>query len=749
MAGEKVIIQPKNGQAIWNGVKFIYTPNTGFAGKDSYVISKINFQNGLSETEVVNVEIPNLPPTANSISLTGYARDSVIKIDVTELISDPDKIILPVKLARVESIPSAFITFDDNIIYLVPKGSDAVETFKYYVSDGQNETEASITITLTGGVIQNIPQYIIDNIDDLGFKVNNVLTKKPDWDTSYTFVKANSSKLADLDVDRFNSSSSVVETNSGNWNQLYSKIPTYDGTITLVSTKSANWESTQPIVNGVRATVQTNSATWNSTNSILESNSAKWDTTQSSIQTLSSNFEAKKPFWDSSTSTVSSNSANWDVTSLRTSVQTSSGVWQNTYSTVSANSASWGALSYKTPIYDAAYNTLTSASGSWDDARNYVASNSSIWDIGSTVIASNSGRWLSGGSDLNFTSLNMTVCGDLVVAGSLTAQGATTQINANLVATSAFNIVNVGALDAMTVDKTLNQGSLAKFRSGGNTVMIVNSGRVGINTVTPNEALTVNGNISATGLILGNIPTEYTVFRSNSARYDSTFTYLTGASANLNALVFDKPKFDASSSYLTANSAAITLGLNSIKTLDDVRNVVQSQSADNVSGYNLLVSTSANIGKDALYQFNKLNYDSAVNYYQANSSEAVSINFIFDGSGRFLYSGSSGVVVIPSKVRIDSCSIYSSVDAGQDALMKIDILSATSTSYPIASSICNNAFATLTGVNISKSDPPTNTWKTIIDKGTILKFIATRSDGNLGFIMTRNATLVLRCTKVV
>lgn len=749
MAGEKVIIQPKNGQAIWNGVKFIYTPNTGFLGKDSYVISKINLQSGLSETEIINVEIPNLPPTANSISLTGYARDSVIKIDVNELISDPDKLVLPVKLSRVESIPSAYVTFDDNIIYLVPKGIDSIETFKYYVTDGQNETQASISITLTGGIAQSIPQYIIDNIDDLGFKVKNVLEKKPDWDTTYTFVEANSSKLEDLDINRYNASSTVVETNSGNWNQLYSKIPSYDETVTLVNSKSAQWDSTQPIVNNVRSTIQTNSATWNSTNSLLAANTAKWDSTVSLITSLSSNFESKKPVWDSTTSTVSSNSANWNVSNLRTSIQSNSALWQDTYTTVQTNSSSWAALTYKTPIYDSAYNTLTSVSGSWDNARNYVASNSSIWDIGGTVIASSSARWLSGGSDLNFTSLNMTVCGDLVVAGSLTAQGTTTQINANLVATSAFNIVNVGALDAMTVDKTLSQGSLAKFRSGGNTVMIVNSGRVGINTTNPNEALTVNGNISASGLILGNIPPEYTIFRSNSSRYDSTFTYLTGASASLNGLLFDKPKFDSAYTYISSNSAAISTGLSSIRTLDDVRNVIQSQSADNISGYNLLAATSANIGKDALYQFNKSSYDSAVNYYQANSSEAVSINFIFDGSGRFIYSGSSGIVVIPAKVRIDSCSIYSSIDAGQNALMKIDILSATSTSYPVASSICNNSFATLTGVDVSKSDPPTNTWNTILNKGTILKFVATRSDGNIGFILTRNATIVLRCTKVI
>jgi len=751
MAGEKVIIQPKNGKAEWNGVRFIYTANSGFAGKDSYVVSKINLQTGLSETQTIQIEIPNLPPTANNLSLTGNAREMSIDVDVTDIISDADKLIAPVKISRVESIPSAIVTFSDNKIYIVPKGSDAVESFKYYVTDGQNESYGTISLTLTGGVVQNIPQYIIDNIDDLAFKVKNVLEVKPSWDTTYTFLQANSSKLEDLDIPRYNDASSTVESNSANWNELYSKIPTYDSTSTTVRTNSATWDSTTPIVNSVRTTVQTNSATWNSTNNLLASNSAAWDLTNSKITTLSTNFDSKRPLWDSVTSTVSTASANWNVSGLRTSIQANSGRWEDTYTTVSLNSAAWAAMNTKTPIYDAAYNTLTSVSGSWDNARTFVQTNSSIWDTGSSIIAANSARWLSGGSNLDFTSLNMTVCGNLVVAGSLTAQGATTQINATLVATSAFNIVNVGALDAMTVDKTLSQGSLAKFRSGGDTTMIVNSGRVGINTTNPNEALTVNGNISATGMILGNIPPEYTVFQANSAKYNSTYTYLTAASADINSFLANKPKYDSSLTYVDANSAAIKTGLESIKTLDDVKTVVQGQSASNLAGYNFLVANSANIGKDALYQLNKGDYDSTVNYFQSNSSQAATINFIFDGSGRFLYNGSSGIIKIPSKVKIDSCSLYASVDSGQDAIMKIDILSSSDASYPTFTTICSSSLGTsypiLTGANITKSNPDTTKWKTILNNGTILKFVATRSDNNTGFIMTRNASIILNCTK--
>ena len=755
MAGENVIIQPKNGKVSWNGYKYVYTPNQGFFGRDSYVISKINLQSGLTETQTINVEIPNIVPTANNIALTAYARDLAIQIDVTDYISDADNLLEPLKISRVESIPSAFITYSDNIIYIVPKGVDAIETFNYYVTDGQNDTSAAITLTLTGGVVRDLPQYIVDNIDDLGLKVSRIAAASSTWNDSYTFVQANSTKLDGLDVDRYNATSSVVEANSANWDELHSKIPVYDSTNALVASKSASWDATIPVVNNVRTNVQSNSSVWNSTNNLLASNSANWDNTFSRINSLSSAFELKRPVWDSVTSTVSSNSANWNVSQLRSSIASNSAKWEDTYSVVQTNSASWGALTYKTPIYDAAVTTLTNASGSWDNARNFVAANSAIWDSGASIIASNSGRWLSGGSDLNFTSFNMTVCGDLVVAGSLTAQGTTTQINANLVATSAFNIVNIGALDAMTVDKTLSQGALAKFttNNASNTVMIVNSGRVGINTSNPNEALTVNGNISASGTIFGNIPPEYTVFRANSGKYESTFTYLTGASANLNGLLSDKPKYDQTVTYLTNNSAAISTGLQSIKTLDDVRNVVQSQSANNIAAYNLIATTSASIGKDALYQLNKADYDRTVTYFQSNSSQDVSINFIFDGSGRFIFSGSNGIVSIPSKVKINSCSVYGVVEPGQDAIMKIDILSSSNASYPTFVTICSSTgnaavYPTLTGVNVSKSDPNTNGWKTILDRGTILKFVATTTN-NTPFILTRNASVTLNCTKTV
>jgi hypothetical protein len=86
--------------------------------------------------------------------------------------------------------------------------------------------------------------------------------------------------------------------------------------------------------------------------------------------------------------------------------------------------------------------------------------------------------------------------------------------------------------------------------------------------------------------------------------------------------------------------------------------------------------------------------------------------------------------------------------------MKIDILSSSNASYPTFVTICSSTgnaavYPALTGTNVSKSDPNTTGWRSTLNAGTILKFVATRADNNTGFILTRNASVTLNCTKTV
>jgi len=95
-----------------------------------------------------------------------------------------------------------------------------------------------------------------------------------------------------------------------------------------------------------------------------------------------------------------------------------------------------------------------------------------------------------------------------IFLSSLSALGDHVQIDALVHVTSAVDIVNTGNGPALTVNQISNQ-PVAEFKDDGHTVLFIDGRissprRVGINTVNPNHALTVNGNISATGTIFMN-----------------------------------------------------------------------------------------------------------------------------------------------------------------------------------------------------------------------------------------------------
>lgn len=92
-----------------------------------------------------------------------------------------------------------------------------------------------------------------------------------------------------------------------------------------------------------------------------------------------------------------------------------------------------------------------------------------------------------------------------VFLSSLSALGDHVQIDALVNVTSAVDIINTGNGPALTVNQIANQ-PVAEFKDDGQTVLFIDGRinsprRVGINLTNPNHALTVNGNISATGTI--------------------------------------------------------------------------------------------------------------------------------------------------------------------------------------------------------------------------------------------------------
>jgi hypothetical protein len=98
---------------------------------------------------------------------------------------------------------------------------------------------------------------------------------------------------------------------------------------------------------------------------------------------------------------------------------------------------------------------------------------------------------------------SLTATGNVVINGDLTVFGENTIIETTVTTTSSFSITNNGSGPALSVTQT-GATDVAAFYDGdeANVALVIkDGGNVGINTATPNERLTVVGNISASGTI--------------------------------------------------------------------------------------------------------------------------------------------------------------------------------------------------------------------------------------------------------
>jgi hypothetical protein len=96
-------------------------------------------------------------------------------------------------------------------------------------------------------------------------------------------------------------------------------------------------------------------------------------------------------------------------------------------------------------------------------------------------------------------SKNLNVCGNAIISGDLTVNGTTTYLNTEVEITSAVEIVNIGTGPALKVTQSGSQPIAHFIDSNGDDIVFNDNGYVGIGTITPNEKLTIIGNISAVG----------------------------------------------------------------------------------------------------------------------------------------------------------------------------------------------------------------------------------------------------------
>lgn len=144
------------------------------------------------------------------------------------------------------------------------------------------------------------------------------------------------------------------------------------------------------------------------------------------------------------------------------------------------------------------------------DIRINNGSRSIITDpIANTLTVNTSGYVLSSftvGASAPLSGATFSVKGKVVIDGSLVATGSATFVNTTFTTTSSISVVNTGTGPGLVVRQEGDQAVAAFYDHENGIGLWVDGdidrpGYVGIKTTTPNEELTVVGDISATGRI--------------------------------------------------------------------------------------------------------------------------------------------------------------------------------------------------------------------------------------------------------
>jgi len=306
--------------------------------------------------------------------------------------------------------------------------------------------------------------------------------------------------------------------------------------------------------------------------------------------------------WNSGFTSVSKASANWD--SVYSSVKDTSGNWDSVYTSVLNTSANW----------DSVYSSVLNTSANWDSVYTSVKNTSGNWNSVYTSVNPVSSNWNSVYSTYNKNS----------------ATYATIEFSNN-----KFLPLSGGTITGdLIVDNTLQVGD-------GNPnfdFIITDEGNVGINTETPNEKLTVVGNISSTGSYYGDgskltgivagdtIAT--TLVRTNSGNWDSVYSSVLNTSGNWDSVYSTYNKNSADyTKYDYVNNSFLPLSGGTVTGITQFNN--------NVTIWGVLSATGGTYFANTIY----------------STTSAISVVHV--GSGPALYVGSIGTGDIASFYDLD------------------------------------------------------------------------------------------------
>jgi len=591
------------------------------------------------------------------------------------------------------------------------------------------------------------------------------------WDSLYANLTANSgywstsdslSGVISNDKIIFDSASSVVasnsavnwdtyeltsylSSNSGNWDGVYGSLSNSNDWTIISSISSMILDKNATIVSTYNTICANSGLNWNvgvlysnTSAGIAKYNNAKnlifntdsnsiWLSVDDIYNKVNSPYTQYYSLLESTRNTVNTTYIYWDTTALVSLLSTSSGYWASLKNTLSDTSSYW--TFNETQNLKNSYNVISSNSAKWNNEYTILVSNSGKWNdnINQTLIATSSSQYLTGSPSISLSSKDITIYGDLIVSQNVSAFGPSTKINTSNYTVSSISISNTGTSDAFKITKTSGLNNIATFSANNPVMWIKTNNTVSINLTGGTETLNLIGNLSASGNVYPYLSDITSLYKSNSAKYESGYTFFSINSSDLNNTNNSASSYyDQFVNYVQLSTNTINTLTGSVNNTNTIFGILSVQYNKNTETNNSVSAFGSLSGIDSEYRNNISKYNTTYNILttaQAIAPITISQLFTFAPS---IVSAQKIRMVIADDISIDSYTIIA--DTNSD--ITVDILSGFTLANYKESSITNNNY-----IRLSATGPSKNTqnnlssfgWLTYIKKGTILQFNLTQN----------------------
>ncbi|NVJ49018.1 MAG: tandem-95 repeat protein, partial [Gammaproteobacteria bacterium] len=144
----RIVQAPQNGTLTGNGPDYVYTPNPGFIGSDSFsfVANDGQEDSNIAVATISVTEIPNSPPVAENLNLQ-VEQDTALGITVIATDADADPLTY-----RIEQAPQngTLTGTGPDYIYTPDPGFIGTDSFSFVANDGQADSNVAVaTIAVT------------------------------------------------------------------------------------------------------------------------------------------------------------------------------------------------------------------------------------------------------------------------------------------------------------------------------------------------------------------------------------------------------------------------------------------------------------------------------------------------------------------------------------------------------------------------------------------------------------------------